>query len=66
VDHGSGDFSQLAAPSFSELFCDYSVADVLFLRIGKQVVNWGASRFFAIDNLPARVPTAHGWSQTRA
>ncbi len=55
---GSGDYSQLPVPSFSELFCDYSVADVLFLRIGKQVVNWGASRFFAIDNLPARVPTA--------
>ena len=53
----SSDYAQLSGPTIGELFCDYSVADVLFFRIGKQVVNWGAARFFAIDNLPARVPT---------
>ena len=51
------DYAQLAGPTIGELFCDYSVSDALFFRIGKQVINWGASRFFAIDNLPARVPT---------
>jgi len=51
------DYAQLSGPTIGELFCDYSVSDALFFRIGKQVINWGASRFFAIDNLPARVPT---------
>ncbi len=55
---GPADYSQLPVPSIAELFCDYSLYDVLFFRIGKQVINWGVARFFAIDNLPARVPTA--------
>lgn len=48
-------YTDVTPPTIAELFCDYSISDLLFLRIGKQFINWGASRFFPIDNLPGRV-----------
>jgi hypothetical protein len=49
-------YADVAVPTVSELFCDYTAWGALFLRAGKQSVNWGSSRFFPVDNLPARVP----------
>jgi hypothetical protein len=49
-------YANLSAPAISELFCDLTIADTLFIRTGKQIVTWGASRVFPFDNLPSRVP----------
>ena len=49
-------YTDVTLPTFAELFCDYSISDVLFFRIGKQIITWGATRFFPFDDLPARVP----------
>jgi hypothetical protein len=41
-----------------ELFCDLSFAEIIFIRVGKQVVTWGASHLFPVGNLPSRIPVA--------
>lgn len=40
----------------AELFCDYVLLDWVFLRGGRQIITWGASRTFPFTNLPARLP----------
>ena len=49
-------YTALSTPALTELFCDLTVADVLFVRAGRQVITWGAARLFPLDNLPSRVP----------
>ena len=60
-------YTDVTLPTFAELFCDYSIKDLLFFRIGKQIITWGATRFFPFDDLPARVPvsTATGLGKLR-
>ncbi len=43
-------------PEVTEFFADYTVADCLFFRAGRQNVTWGISRNFPYTNLPARLP----------
>ncbi|MBN1523007.1 MAG: hypothetical protein JW904_00880 [Spirochaetales bacterium] len=40
----------------TELFCDYTVADTVFLRLGRQTITWGISRNYPFTNLLARLP----------
>jgi hypothetical protein len=49
-------YTNVSVPTIWEAFCDYSLVDAVFFRVGKQILNWGVSRFFPIDNLVARVP----------
>jgi len=43
-------------PEIIEFFADYTLADQLFFRVGRQNITWGISRNFPFTNLPARIP----------
>jgi len=43
-------------PEIEELFCDYSMLDAVFLRIGRHNIAWGISPNYAFTNLLARLP----------
>lgn len=43
-------------PEVIEFFADYTLADRLFFRAGRQNITWGISRNFPFTNLPARIP----------
>jgi len=45
ISDGSSPFS------VQELFSDFTIADSLFLRVGKQKLNWGTGYFFSPANL---------------
>jgi len=45
-------------PQISELFCDYNLLNFLFLRIGRQYIDWGISPNYPFTNLLARLPYA--------
>ena len=51
-------YTDVTPPTIAELFCDYTISDILFFRIGKQIITWGGTRFFPFDDLPARVPVS--------
>ncbi|MGA2545263.1 MAG: hypothetical protein ABSF43_01845 [Rectinemataceae bacterium] len=38
-------------PTMSELWFDYSMADVIFFRGGRQIIGWGNNRIFAAGDL---------------
>lgn len=38
-------------PTMSELWFDYSMADLLFFRGGRQIIGWGNSRIFSVGDL---------------
>jgi hypothetical protein len=44
-------------PTVGEVFCDYTLADAVFFRIGRFGMTWGNARIYGIDNLPGRVPS---------
>ncbi len=46
-------------PEVTELFCDYSILNAVFFRIGRHRVTWGQSRNFSFTNLPNRVPDGY-------
>jgi len=43
-------------PTVGEVFCDYTLLDTAFFRIGRFGTTWGNARIYSIDNLPGRVP----------
>jgi hypothetical protein len=43
-------------PVVKEFFCDYTLLDLAYFRIGKHTVNWGLSSNYPFTNLPARIP----------
>ena len=45
-------------PRMSELWFDYSMADVLFFRGGRQIIGWGNSRIFGAGDLMDNSSTA--------
>jgi len=45
-------------PTMSELFFDYSMADVAFLRGGRQTIGWGNGRIFSVGDLMDNSATA--------
>lgn len=51
-------YTNVSTPAIWEMFADYTFLNTVFFRIGKQIINWGASRFFPIDDLPDLVPTS--------
>jgi len=42
--------------SMGDFFCDYTLQDSVYFRIGKHNVNWGISRNYPYTNLPVRIP----------
>lgn len=49
-----------------DFFADYNWKDLVFFRIGKHTVNWGASRNYPVANLPARLPAGSGGGDSYA
>jgi hypothetical protein len=45
-------------PTMSELWFDYSMADVIFFRGGRQIIGWGNSRIFSAGDLMDNSSTA--------
>jgi hypothetical protein len=46
--------------SMGDFFCDYTLQDKVYFRIGKHNVNWGISRNYPYTNLPVRIPEGSG------
>mgnify|MGYP005856517851 CR=1 FL=1 len=46
-------------PETKEFYCDYTLNDLAFFRIGKHAVPWGVSPNYAFANLPARIPAGN-------
>jgi hypothetical protein len=51
-------------PEMGELFCDYSFLNTVFLRLGRQTINWGISPNYPFTNLMARLPDDPGIDAT--
>jgi len=47
-------------PGVSEFFADFDFNDLVYLRIGRQNLTWGISRYYPFTNLPARIPDNFG------
>ena len=47
-------------PKVSEIFADYNINNLVYLRIGRQNLTWGISRYYPFTNLPARLPDNFG------
>ena len=45
-------------PTMSELWFDYSMADLLFFRGGRQIIGWGNARVFGVGDLMDNSATA--------
>ena len=46
------------SPTMSELWFDYSMADLLFFRGGRQIIGWGNARVFGAGDLMDNSPSA--------